>query len=432
MFIWKSVLFKNFIQDFVKKFITSRELKLIYILKREKLMSKKSNREKIDKLFGLVALLLIFSAWIIGYNSNGENLDIHLKELSPNAVKFEQINSDIFSEYKNSKTPKYFIARGESDGYGGKLVVLTKVDSAGTIINSLVVSHKETQAFFEKTISNELLESLNKKSYKDKFLINDDVDAVSGATYTSRAITSAAGKAVRKISREILKLETRAETEPEIKFEIPIFILLALFVIAYLGAGGRFKNTNKIRWIVMISGLILIGFIFTRPISLAVINKFLLGYFPVWQTNIYWYVLLAGIFLSIFISKKNLYCEWICPFGAVQECVGKIGGFNKPVPKKSKTFLIWIQRILALSVILTALIYRNPNYFTFEIFGTFFQLVGSTLQFSLMGLFLVTAIFINRPWCNVLCPVRPITDFTRMVRKSLDKTGTKKMSDQNN
>jgi polyferredoxin len=34
----------------------------------------------------------------------------------------------------------------------------------------------------------------------------------------------------------------------------------------------------------------------------------------------------------------------------------------------------------------------------------------------LLGVVLIAALFIRRPWCSYLCPLRPVTDFIRLVR----------------
>jgi polyferredoxin len=96
--------------------------------------------------------------------------------------------------------------------------------------------------------------------------------------------------------------------------------------------------------------------------------------------------------------------------------VGVIGGAKKDLPGKFRTIMRWVQRVLALAVILVALVYSNPGIFTYEIAGSLFRLIGSTFLFALLGIILITALFIKRPWCNYLCPVRPVVDFIRLIR----------------
>jgi polyferredoxin len=167
----------------------------------------------------------------------------------------------------------------------------------------------------------------------------------------------------------------------------------------------------------MIVGMVVLGFMYNNPLTLSSINKFLMGFFPQWQTNLYWYILILGIILVFSVDNKNPYCEWFCPFGAAQECMGVIGGAKVRSPGKYRTFLKWLQRGLAWGAILIALLYRNPGITSFEIFGTLFDLVGSNFQFGLLGIVLIASLFIRRPWCTYLCPLHPVDEFIRMTRK---------------
>jgi polyferredoxin len=86
------------------------------------------------------------------------------------------------------------------------------------------------------------------------------------------------------------------------------------------------------------------------------------------------------------------------------------------MPKRYGATLRWTQRFLAWAVILAALLFRNPGHFTYEVFGTFFTLTGAVLQFALLGVVLIASLFLLRPWCNFLCPIRATSDYIRMLR----------------
>ena len=174
----------------------------------------------------------------------------------------------------------------------------------------------------------------------------------------------------------------------------------------------------------MLVGMIILGFVYTRPLTLSDISKFLLGFWPQWQTNLYWYLLIGGILFVFTVDNKNPYCEWFCPFGAAQECMGAIGGAKSRSAGSYKNILKWLQRGLAWLAILLALLFRNPGLTSYEIFGTLFDLKGSTMQFALLGIVLITSLCIRRPWCNYLCPLRPVTDLYRAFRKWIIESWT--------
>lgn len=90
----------------------------------------------------------------------------------------------------------------------------------------------------------------------------------------------------------------------------------------------------------MLVGLLVLGFLDTRPLTLSDVNKILLGYWPTWQTNLSWYILIGGIFFVFTVDKKNPYCEWFCPFGAAQDCLGVLNGANTFAPlDQSPTYI---------------------------------------------------------------------------------------------
>jgi polyferredoxin len=190
-----------------------------------------------------------------------------------------------------------------------------------------------------------------------------------------------------------------------------------LFIVGYVGHKPKFKYTKQVRWISMLTGMVVLGFIYNNPLTIANINKFLMGYWPQWQTNLYWYILIAGILFVFTVDNKNPYCEWFCPFGAAQECMGVIGGAKVRSPGKYRFFLQWLLRGLAWMAIFIALLLRNPGVTSYEIFGTLFELLGTGVQLALLALVLLTSLFIRRPWCTYLCPLHPVYEFIRMVRK---------------
>ena len=69
------------------------------------------------------------------------------------------------------------------------------------------------------------------------------------------------------------------------------------------------------------------------------------------------------------------------------------------------------------AAIVIALLLRNPGLTSYEIFGTLFSLTGSMMQFILLGIVLIAALFIRRPWCAYLCPLGPVTDLYRSFRR---------------
>ncbi len=171
----------------------------------------------------------------------------------------------------------------------------------------------------------------------------------------------------------------------------------------------------------MLCGMFILGFWFSVPLTLSKINSFLLGYFPDWHTQLYWYLLIGGFVLSIVVTRKNIYCSWICPLGGLQECFGVVGAAKPRFSRRFNRIMKWVQRGVALLAVLLALYFRNPVKLNYEIFGVALSLTGATYLFAMTGLFMMASIFIKRPWCNYLCPIIPVSDFILLFtrRKTL-------------
>ena len=294
-------------------------------------------------------------------------------------------------------------------------MVSVLLDSGGIIRDMKVARHRETPSFLEKTEKKGLIRSLVGKSYDDSFVIGEDVDVVSGATYTSEAIISCAQLGSNKLARDQLKLEVSALEAPGLEIGIPEFALLALYVLALLGIYKLTKYKRTIRWITMLGGLLILGFWFSVPLTLSKLNSFLLGYFPDWHTQMYWYLLIGGFLLSIVLTRKNIYCTWICPLGGLQECLGAVGGAKPRFSRRFNGIMKWVQRGVALLAILMALYFRNPVKLNYEIFGVALSLTGATYLFVMTGLFIVASVFIKRPWCTYLCPIIPLEEMLRLL-----------------
>ena len=341
----------------------------------------------------------------------------------PEADHFTLISSSNFAAWEDSDEEKLigYVAVDSGHGYGGDLHLAVALALDGSIKGLAVVDHKETAAFFGRVLRKGVLEDLKGKKYSDPFVLDQDVDSVTGATTSVRALADAARKASRSAASENMGYAVSPEPAPTIRFGIPEAVLVGLFLFGIIGRFRSLPNTYKktARWISMLTGLFVLGFVFNKPLTLVLVNKVLLGFWPQWQLHLYSYILLAGILFITLVDNKNPYCEWFCPFGSAQECLAVIGGGKKLPPNNIHIALRWFQRTLALGAIAFALFYRNPGISSYEVFGAFFHLIGTNFHFVMLGIVLVVALFIRRPWCSYLCPLRPVTDYIRLVRNGI-------------
>lgn len=373
-----------------------------------------------DRLIGAFAVLTLVIAFFGGI-WRGEAEDTpHLPIALPHAQRFVALSPGDYAGYTRESTGDVlvgYVAVGEASGYGGPMKVAVGVDPQGKILGVDVVVSREDSGYLAEVLRSRLPGSLLGKAPGDSFRLGSDLDAVTGATFTARAIAEASRQAARRVATKELN-QTFPEDQPKgIEFGIPEITLLLLYAVGFVGHQSKFRLVKKARWVTLLVGLIVLGFVYNRLLTLAQIDAFLLGFWPNWQQNLYWYMLIGGILFVFTVDNKNPYCDWFCPFGAAQECVGLVGRARQWTPRRGRRALIWLQRGIAWGAIMIALLYRNPGLSSYEIYNSLFRFVTNNWQFEALVIFLLLSLVIKRPWCNFACPVRPVTDFIRMLRE---------------
>lgn len=372
----------------------------------------------IRKKSGTIGVILIFIsiciAYFIGLQIKQENNSELLISKFPEVKKSANISNDLFQIGESPNSLKYFCI-GEDIGYGGPLKVVVVADNKGYINHIEVLDHKETESYLQKVIKNRYMEEypgLGLDDHSQIVLVN----GISGATITCDAIRLGVLKGIGNLSEVVFGTEFPDPGKPEIKIGISEVLLLLLFIFGILVRKNVIKNKKTARWISLITGLIVFGFINNNTLTIGKLNTFLLGYQSYWQNNIFWYLLIFGIILILIFTNKNSYCNWFCPFGSAQDCLGAIGKAEKIEFTGRRKILNFLPGFLSWLVILLALIFRNPRATSYEVFGAFFNVTGSVLLFIILAIILIMSLFIKRPWCNYLCPVSPVFKYIRKVR----------------
>lgn len=343
--------------------------------------------------------------WWIGSRLGGDDIAPFVRMAWPEATETLQLREDVYQAKGADGRVIGYVGVGSASGYGGPLSVAVAVDPEGGVGSLSVIRHRETPAFFDRVRRAGILGRLAGASHRDRIVLGHDVDGVSGATYTALALTQSVHRAVREIAAGEFDLPVPAD-ERRIVFGVPELVLLGLFAVGIAQRRIRLRKRvrEQVRWATLLVGLVVLGFVYNSPFVLAHINMVLIGYWPEWQTHLFWYILILGLLFFKATEEWNLYCYDFCPFGAAQDVLGLIGG-AKSRPVRWSNTLVWAKRWLIAAAISLALIFRNPGLSSYEIFGTLFKLEGSDFQFALLAIMVIAAMFFQRPWCRYLCPL---------------------------
>ncbi len=129
-------------------------------------------------------------------------------EIIPQAEEFKKINVENFYDieecYDKEKNFVGILIKSSCKGYAGEIeyIVAITTESVPRIINLKIISHKETPGLGANVQKENFLSKFKLKSANEIFLkkdnINGKIDAISGATITSRAITNSVRELLSK------------------------------------------------------------------------------------------------------------------------------------------------------------------------------------------------------------------------------------------
>lgn len=291
-------------------------------------------------------------------------------------------------------------------GYGGNVPVLIALDPAKRVTGVVLLQNAESPEYLGHVVDKKLLEAWNGLPL-DSTLVKQQVDAVSGATFSSKAIINT----FRDTAANYLQVENRqTSVSVERLFQLVLMGVLLLVSLS-MSLGKRFR---KYYWYYLLGVLVVMGLWLRKMLSLELIHHWLVKGIP-WQSH---WELTAILLLSLamaLMGHRKYYCNYLCPMGALQMLVGKVSPFKKrnaniklSVVTLRTLYLsfIWVSLLLGFAL---PLAYMEP-------FRAFSFQVASVAMLAAGALIVVLSLFFNRPWCQ-FCPtgclldsVHPLTD----------------------
>ncbi len=136
-------------------------------------------------------------------------------------------------------------------------------------------------------------------------------------------------------------------------------------------------------------------------------------------------LILAIISVVTALLFGAIFCGYICPFGAYQEWIGKLGAklfpnkYNKVVPAKLDKALRYLRYVVLIMVIYNTaatakLVFQNvdPYYALFNFFTNEVAVSAYIMLAAMSGLSLI----VERPWCKYLCPYGALLGLFNKIR----------------
>ena len=387
----------------------------------------------------LVCLLLLLSAavWsgtLLGYdftaaqnnnNAAQENTTAYaapsndlLKQLIPEGMQILEADTAVWHvvDAQNVRTGVIIGSHPQTKrvmGFAGATPIYIYIDENGTVQAVVADKNDETPEFFEAVVEEGLLNRWNGKIVDEA--LEAEVDVVSGATYSSRAVIENVRMALQKHRSSNQKVLP----SPVIGW-VKTILVLAVMLFAVIVSLLRKRN----RWLyltALVLNTAVLGFYTSQYLSLTMLLGWAQNGVPFVATLPLICMLLLTIVMN-FCGKSHFHCTWVCPYGSLQALA-----YMLPLPKievGARYFKIMRRiRLFALMSILTLAWFDlgADTILAYEPFSAFLLEDASTAVLILASLFVILSIFVPKAWCNGLCP---LGELLALGGEGLRKKGT--------
>lgn len=255
------------------------------------------------------------------------------------------------------------------------------------------LENEETPSFFDRVVKQGLLDSWNGLTPKEA--LQNKVDVVSGATYSSDAIIKSVQKTMAYVADN--RNYTNAKPNLDVKFFVVVAVILSGLILPF------FIKSKAFRIIQLVLNVAILGFWTCRFLSLSLIIGFVSNKFEFWSAAITLLLIIAALIYPLF-GKKDYYCMWLCPMGSFQELMGKIVPFKVKLSAKWLQILTWLRRILWFALMLLLWMGIGFDLLNYEFFVAFMLADASRIVLICAGVILLLSCIIPRPYCRFVCP----------------------------
>ena len=269
-------------------------------------------------------------------------------------------------------------------GYGGTVPLEIYVRS-GRIDSIKALPNNETSEVFQRLYDEGLMKAWNGHTLSEAASL--EVDAVSGATYSSNAVI----RNVRAGADYALGMHSAQSGGfgADISLVAALLVILAGAIVPLAAHPGP-----RYRLIQQILNVAILGFWAGVFIDYAMMLNFFAHGFTFSLAGVVTILLLIVGLIYPVLNKPGHYCAWICPFGSLQEMAGKVQKHKIRISSR----MLW--------VVLLSLLFIGfgCQWIDYEIFTGFLVMSASWVVICIGVLFIALSVFVNRPFCRFVCP----------------------------
>ncbi len=327
-------------------------------------------------------------------------------QVKPMSKTVDSKTINYFNVYESTDKLKGYIFNSsqladEVRGYGGKINLAVYTDITGKLIDFQILSSNETPRYLERAMANKQLLKGRQLLAAESFA---GIAAVTGATISYKAITSALQLSTNRFFDKVITKEPRTASREKITqfaydkagIYLIIAFILSLIVIYFGGFWSRFF----VLCFNLVAGGLLLNCQYstwqaTTLLSIKLPAPALTGAF-----------LLALAIPAVTLIIGNIYCGYLCPFGALQELISYLRPKKlRPLIPAEKLRTACFFKYIILFILITAFfIWRKQDTLKTDVLIGIFTAMDGFLLLVISIIATAGAFFYTRFWCRYLCP----------------------------
>lgn len=356
----------------------------------------RNSLKTLENVLTLATVLLIITATAIVSDHSFLG-----KEIGAKAATTAVDNDTLRTLADGTMVVNTVVLGNDVSGFGGPVPLFVYVKD-GKVVRMEAQANSETPEFFEKASA--ILSRWNGKKLEDA--VGMDVDGVSGATFSSKAIIENARRALAFAAKNSAPDDSAGSKWLDTKG-------LAALAVVLLGALlPIWVKSRRYHMVQLVLNVSVLGLWCGTFVSHSLLTRIAAHGITV-TASLAPLAMLVVAFVYPLFGRKGHYCAHICPLGSAQELAAHARRRKIQLRPSTVRRLTTLRRLLW--GVLTALSLTGvwSAWMDYELFTAFLFTTASWVVVAFAVVVLVLSVFVPRPYCRFVCPTGTLLKFSQ-------------------
>lgn len=367
-------------------------------------MVKRQRKGIMIRLLSLVVVMLVLSAAAI--LRDGRIFGHDLRQTHAAVVSVAQGSDTLEVQPDGTFVVNTRVLAKDVQGYGGPVPLKIHIDKDGKLTAIEAEPNAESPSFFDR--AKELFSRWQGKTIDEAMA--EDVDAVSGATFSSKAIIRNVQRGLAYAKQHGLadggKGAQKESAERTVATGWTLGSIVALIAVLLGAIVPLFTNNRRLHLVQLVVNVVVLGLWTGTFVSYTLFLRLFAGGVSLSAIGTLAAPLLMLIVALLYplAGRSGHYCAHVCPFGSAQELAGKLSRRKLRITPHVLRVLTALRNLLWGVLMALLLTGTCTAWIDYELFTAFIYSSASVWVIVLAVLFLVLSVWMPRPYCRFVCP----------------------------